>query len=56
MTVLKKGAPQKATALKKELPRKNNCCDILKQVTLKKCEEVAFPEIKLSENTATSCH
>ena len=39
----KKELLKKATVLKKELPQKNNCCDTLKQVTLKKCEEVAFP-------------
>ena len=48
-----KGAPQeKAAALKKELLRKSNSCATLKKITLKKCEEVAFPKIKLSENIA----
>ena len=49
-----KGAPQKkAAALKKELLRKSNSCVTLKKITLKKCEEVAFPKIKLSENIST---
>ena len=49
-----KGAPQKkAAALKKELLRKSNSYVTLKTFTLKKCEEVAFPKIKLSENIAT---
>ena len=39
--------------MKKELLRKSNSCDTLKKVTLKNCEEVAFPKIKLSENIAT---
>ena len=46
-----KGAPQKKpSAVKKELLRQSNSCDTLKKVTLKNCEEVAFPKIKLSEN------
>ena len=52
MTVPKKLLKKKA-ALKKELVWKSNSCGNLKKVTLKKCEEVAFPKIKLSENIAT---
>ena len=49
-----KGAPQKqAAALKNELLRKSNSCVTLKKFSLKKCEEVAFSKIKLSENIAT---
>ena len=49
----KKGAPQKkAAALKKELLRKSNSCVTLKKITLKKCEEVDFPKIKLSKKIA----
>ena len=49
-----KGAPQKKTAaLKKELLRKSNSCVTLKKITLKKCEEVAFPKKNLSKNIAT---
>ena len=49
-----KGPPQKkAATLKKELLRKSNSCVTLKKITLKKCEEVAFPKIKLSKNIAT---
>ena len=40
-------------ALKKKLLRKSNSCDTLKNAILKKCEEVAFPKIKLSEYIAT---
>ena len=48
------GAPQKkAAALKKELLQKSNSCVTLKKFSLKKCEEVAFSKIELSENIAT---
>ena len=53
MTVLKMELlKKKAAALKKVLLRKSNSCVILKKNTLKKCEEVAFPKIKLSGNIA----
>ena len=48
----KRSSPKKASALKKELLRKSNSCDTLKKVTLKNCDEEAFPKIKLSENIA----
>ena len=44
MTVPKK--EKKAAVMKKQLPRKSNCC--VEVVTLTKCEEVASPKIKLS--------
>ena len=53
MTVLKKELIKKAAPLKKELLRKSNLCVTLKNVTLKKCEEVAFTIIKLSEKVTT---
>ena len=36
---------KKTAALKKQLFRKSNCC--VDKATLKKCEKVASPEIKL---------
>ena len=46
MNTLKKELLKKTTALKKYLLRKSNCC--VKLATLKKCQEVAPPKIKLS--------
>ena len=48
-----KGALAASSALKKQLLRKCSSCDTLEKITLKNCEEVAFPKIKLSENIAT---
>ena len=50
---MKKQLLKKASALKKELLRKISSCLTLKKVTMRKCEEMAFPKIKLSENIAT---
>ena len=49
----KRTSSKKAAALKKELLQKYDSCVTLKKVILKKCKEVAFPKIKLSENIAT---
>ena len=49
MTVLKK--EKKAAFLKKQLLRKSNCC--VKEVTLEKFEEAAFPKIKLPWKVVT---
>ena len=46
MTLSKTKLLKKDAALKKQLLRKSNCC--IELVTLKKCEEVASPKIKLS--------
>ena len=51
MTVLKK--EKKAAALKKYLLRKCNYC--VEVVTLKKCEKVASPKIKLSCKSRNTC-
>ena len=51
MTVPKK--QKRAAALKKYLLRKCNCC--VDVVTLKKCEKVAYPKIKLSWKRRNTC-
>ena len=51
MTVLKK--EKTAAVLKKQLPRKSNCC--VELVTLKKCEEVVSTKIKLSWKSGNTC-
>ena len=48
MTVMKKELLKKAAVLKKWLLRESNCC--VEIVTLKKCEEVASPKIKMSKS------
>ena len=50
---MKKELLKKGSALKKELLRKISSCLNLKKVTMRKCEEMAFPKLKLSENIAT---
>ena len=49
----KRSSSKTSAALKKELLRKSNSCDTFKKVTLKNCEEVVFPKIKLSDNIET---
>ena len=44
---------EKAAVLKKQLHRKNNYC--VEVVTLKKCEEVGSPKIKLSQKSGNIC-
>ena len=64
VAILKKKCWEEVTVLKKELLKKSSCsevraapkkypCDTSKKVAMKKCEEVAFPKIKLPENMAT---
>ena len=44
---------KKAAVLKKQLPRKSNCC--VEVAALKKCEEVASPKINLPSKNGNIC-